>query len=135
MALTSRDCMGRVLDRLFLLARPICRFGTQSGHGQKRQDREVPIVLVNNGIRSIRRQPNLVGMGNGVLPFIGYTQCERHTALDGRLNLLSGHAHIFWPERNRSSSGLWPAAVLMVLEVRIRAILQALLRLDKSLLV
>ena len=56
--------MGRVLDRLFLLGRPICRFGPQSRHGQKRQDREVPIVLVNHGIRSIRRQPNVIGMRN-----------------------------------------------------------------------
>src|SRR2546425_6906046 len=63
----------------------------------------MPIILVNDGIGRIWRQPDIIRMRHRILLAIRHAQRKRDTALDGGFNLLTRHIRTSFLETDRSA--------------------------------
>src|ERR1041385_3599586 len=77
--------------RLFLFTRTLGGLGPQTRHRLERQQCKMSVILIDDHIGRIGRQPNVVRMRHRILLAVGHAESEGDAALDRRLNLLSRH--------------------------------------------
>lgn len=69
--------------------------GTKAGHREKRQDVEMPVILMHDHIRCSWRKKDVIPVRDDILLSIRHAQSEWDSAGNRRLNLFSRHNSIF----------------------------------------
>jgi hypothetical protein len=81
--------------------------GSEARHRKQRQDRKVPVVFMDNHIRSVRGQPNVIPMRHRIFLAVSHAQRKRRPARYRGLNLLPVHANKL-PNSRQTASAVWP---------------------------
>jgi hypothetical protein len=79
----------------FLLAFGVDALGSEARHRKQRQDPKVTVIFMDNRIRGVRGQPNVIPMRHRIFLAVSHAQRKRNPTRYRRLNLLSVHVKRF----------------------------------------